>query len=89
MIGIERIILNQHRIYLNQYNYSGRWVLVVFFFLWFIIFFFFCSQQQLKDIEKEYDLIIQKDFDEITYQIDKYLQNQQKTYKKLDKLIFP
>lgn len=50
----------------------------------------FCfSQQQLKDLEKEYDLVIRKDFDEITYQIDKYLQNQQKTYKKLCQLIFP
>jgi hypothetical protein len=54
----------------------------------FLIVLFF-SQQQLKDLEQEYDLIIRKDFDEITYQIDKYLQNQQKTYKKLHKLILP
>ncbi|CAF1059519.1 unnamed protein product [Rotaria sordida] len=47
------------------------------------------SQQQLKDLEQEYDLIIRKDFNEITYQIDKYLQKQQQTYKKLRKLILP
>ncbi|CAF0967874.1 unnamed protein product [Rotaria sp. Silwood1] len=45
------------------------------------------SQQQLKDLEQEYGLIIRKDFDEITYQIDKYLYKQQETYKKLHKLI--
>ncbi|CAF2119828.1 unnamed protein product [Rotaria magnacalcarata] len=41
------------------------------------------SQQQLKDLEEECGLIIRKDFDEITYQIEKYLQKQQQTYKKL------
>jgi hypothetical protein len=51
--------------------------------------FLFFSQQELKELEQEYDLIIQKDFDEITYQIDKYFQKQKKTYKKLHKLILP
>ncbi|CAF0806411.1 unnamed protein product [Rotaria sordida] len=45
------------------------------------------SQQELKDYEHEYDLIIRKDFDEITYQIDKFLQNQKKSYKKLRQFI--
>ena len=31
------------------------------------------SQQQLKQFEHDYDMIIRQDFDEITYQIDKYL----------------
>ncbi|CAF4273083.1 unnamed protein product [Rotaria sp. Silwood2] len=51
--------------------------------------FFHPCQQQLKDLEQEYGLIIQKDFDEITYQIDKYLHKQQQTYKKLRELILP
>lgn len=50
---------------------------------------FYFSQQKLKDLEQEYDLIIRKDFDEVTYQIDKYLHRQQQTYKKLHKLILP
>lgn len=33
----------------------------------------FLNQQQLKEFESEYNVIIQQDFDEITYQIDKYL----------------
>ncbi|CAF2484381.1 unnamed protein product [Rotaria sp. Silwood2] len=45
------------------------------------------SQQELKEYEHEYDLTIQKDFDEITYQIDKFLQNQKTSYKKLRKFI--
>jgi hypothetical protein len=48
---------------------------------------FFFSQQQLKDFEREYELIIRQDFDEITYQIDKFLQNQKRSYKKVRKLI--
>ena len=47
------------------------------------------SQQQIKEFEQEYEIIIQKDFDEITYQMDKYLENQEKTYKKLHKFILP
>ncbi|CAM2727200.1 unnamed protein product [Rotaria socialis] len=46
-----------------------------------------CSQQQLKDYENEYDLIIQQDSDEITYQIDKFLENQKRCYKELRKFI--
>ncbi|CAF1087032.1 unnamed protein product [Rotaria sp. Silwood1] len=45
------------------------------------------SQQETKEYEHEYELIIQKDFDEITYQIDKFLQNQKKSYKKLRQFI--
>ncbi|CAF0880498.1 unnamed protein product [Adineta steineri] len=46
-----------------------------------------CSQQQLKVYEREYDLIIRKTFDEITYEIEKFLQNQKQSYKKLQKYI--
>jgi hypothetical protein len=53
------------------------------------LYFYFFSQQELKDLEQEYNLVIQKDFDEITYQIDKYLQKQREKYKKLHKLILP
>ncbi len=53
------------------------------FRFWFLIF----SQQQLKDYEREYDLVIRQDFDEITYQIDKFLQDQKQSYKKLRKFI--
>jgi hypothetical protein len=45
------------------------------------------SQQQLKDYEHDYDIIIRRDFDEITYQIDKFCQNQKRSYKKLQKYI--
>ncbi|CAF4489967.1 unnamed protein product [Rotaria sp. Silwood2] len=58
-------------------------------FIGFCFCFLSFSQQQLKDLEQEYGLIIQKDFDEITYQIDKYLHKQQQTYKKLRELILP
>jgi len=54
-----------------------------------LVVFLFFSQQELKDLEQEYNLVIQKDFDEITYQIDKYLQKQREKYKKLHKLILP
>ena len=48
----------------------------------------FCfSQQQLKDYEDEYELIIRQDLDEITYQVDKFLRSQSKTYKKLRQYI--
>jgi hypothetical protein len=49
--------------------------------------FLFFSQLQFKDYEHEYDLIIHQDFDEITYQIDRFLHTQQKSYKKLRKFI--
>ncbi|UJR09060.1 hypothetical protein I4U23_013308 [Adineta vaga] len=39
------------------------------------------NSQQIKDLEREYNLVIQKDFDEITYQLDKYLQKQREKYE--------
>ena len=45
------------------------------------------SDQQLKLYAKEYELPIQDDLHEITYQIDKFLRNQQKSYRKLYKYI--
>ncbi len=48
---------------------------------------FFFSQQQLKAYEHDYDIIIRQDFDEITYQIDKFLQNQKRSYQKIREFI--
>ncbi|CAF0912941.1 unnamed protein product [Adineta steineri] len=47
------------------------------------------SQQQIKDLEQEYNIIIQKDYEEIIYQIDKYLEKNREKYEKLHKLILP
>ncbi|UJR37158.1 hypothetical protein I4U23_029868 [Adineta vaga] len=46
-----------------------------------------CSQQQLKDYEHEYELIIRQDFDEMTSQIDEFLRNQMKSYKKIHRYL--
>ncbi|CAF0992607.1 unnamed protein product [Adineta ricciae] len=46
-----------------------------------------CSQQQLKGYEDEYEVIIRQDLDEITYQLDRFLRSQSKTYKKLQHYI--
>lgn len=56
--------------------------MVIFFYLSFPF-----SQQQLKDYEQDYEIIIRRDFDEITYQIDKFLQNQDQSYKKVQKFL--
>ncbi len=45
------------------------------------------SQQQLKEYEHDYNLIIRQDFDEITYQIDKFVRNQKQSYRKIRKFI--
>ncbi|CAF1019128.1 unnamed protein product [Adineta ricciae] len=47
------------------------------------------DQQQIKDLEREYNVIIQKDFDEITYQIDKYLRKQREKYRQFHEYIRP
>ncbi len=52
-----------------------------------MIFDLFFSQQQLKAYEHDYDIIIRQDFDEITYQIDKFLQNQKRSYQKIREFI--
>lgn len=46
-----------------------------------------CSEEQLKELEAEYDLIIRRDFDEISYQVDRFLRTQVKSYRKLQQLI--
>jgi hypothetical protein len=41
----------------------------------------------LKEYEHDYNLIIRQDFDEITYQIDKLLQSQKQSYRKIREFI--
>lgn len=41
----------------------------------------------MKGYENEYGLVIRRDLDEITYQVDRFLQNQRKSYKQLRKYI--
>lgn len=45
------------------------------------------SQEQLKAFERDYEVIIRRDFDEITYQIDKFLGEQNRSYKKIRQVI--
>ena len=46
------------------------------------------SREQLKAFERDYDLIIRQDFDEMTYQIEKCLEQQNHSYKKIRQLFF-
>ncbi len=41
----------------------------------------------MKEYEHDYNLIIRQDFDEITYQIDKLLQSQKQSYRKIREFI--
>lgn len=47
----------------------------------------FFSQEQLKAFERDYDVIIRRDCDEITYQIEKFLDEQNQSYKKIRQLM--
>lgn len=70
--------------YQHRRNHAGNRISVGWSAMRFSLHF---SQEELKTYEHDYDLIIRQDFDETTYQVERFLQNQKQSYRKIREFI--